>query len=323
MPRTLLPTVLLLTLAAAPLQGQEADPAPPEASIAVRPTNASLQRSVQFDEQGTPQNRNANLSIAFIAEVETDLDVLSVDATAIESITSSLGVPLSLRDDRNRARNTQPLQRRNGEDGPGSVSFQVNLPEPPDLRGVGRARGTLVLTVADGPARELRFVPIDRYLGRTATVEDMDDAAVETVREGNGRVRFTVPDGFSARVGRVGYAAAGKPAAFERDPARMSNRGNGTSSLWIDAASIPAGGGVVFRVYPSVREVSLPWECGPFDLPSAEAAGGLRLAMRTVAEGEAPEAAGKDQAEIEGKAEAEDTPLPLRIDGEIQPDDRG
>ncbi len=99
----------------------------------------------------------------------------------------------------------------------------------------------------------------------------------------------------------------------------MSTRGNGTASLWIDEGSIPEGGGVVFRVYPSTREVSIPWECGPFELPSADAGGGLRLAMRTVAEGEAPEGAGEEEAPAwrRRRSRLGRGSLPLRIDGEV------
>ena len=203
----------------------------PEVVVEVRPIHAQLQRSVRFDEEGMPQQQNASLSMQFLAEVHTELEVLSVAPPEVESVTSSFGVPLTLPEQPQRRQGPQPLQRRNGLNGPGSIAFPFNLADPPVLRGINEARGTITLIVAEGPRRELRFVPIERYLDRTAVVEDLDDAEVAVARETNGHFRFTVPDGLTGRFSGIGYATPGAAAAFEQEVARFNNRNNGRSTL--------------------------------------------------------------------------------------------
>ncbi|BAM04609.1 hypothetical protein [Phycisphaera mikurensis] len=317
------PVLLLIALGtlAAPARPQQAveaaepaDAAAAGVTLSVRPVHVQLQRSLGFDEEGEVRQRDAGLAIRLVADVETGLEVLSVAPPEVASLTCSFGLAIPLPPGARPRQGPQPLQRRHGDAGPGSVSIQLQLPHPPAADGIREASGTLTLTVADGPRRELRFVPLDRFLGRTVVVEDLGGAEVKPTRDRNGRVRFDVPAALARKVGGVGYARPGEAAAFDPEPARFSPQGGDQATVWLQDQRVPEGGGVVFRVYPDAREIVLPWRCGPFALPTAQPPAGLRLALRTVAEGAAPEGEAGP-----GAAEAADRPLPLRIDGEPQP----
>lgn len=312
----------LVLTAPRPAAGQDADAelapevAVPEVVVEVRPSHARLQRSVRFDEEGLPQRRDADLSLSLRAEFTTELQVLGVRQPKFTSITSSFGEELAIPEQRQEGASLQ-LERRGQEGEAGSVSFSIGLPDPPALRGIGEMRGTITVVVADGPRRELRFVPLERYTGRTAVVEDVGGAEVEVSGVEQGRVTFLFSSELVVRISAVGYAALGGAAQFDSNRVSFNTRFNDRMGMALRQDQIPEGGGVVFQVYPETREIELAWSCGPFDLPAPPIGAQGHLAIRTVGEGEAH----AGEAPAAPDAVEPDRALPLRIGDQVQPMD--
>ena len=298
---------------------REAPPAPPAGGVAirVRPTNVSRQDRIQFGEDGGLEARSANMSLSFQAEVHTDLELLGTATPAVEALETLAGERLFI-DPRRNSLGPQPLQapqnRHRGGDaaGPPVVSFSVSIHEPPAARGVRSARGTLTLVTPDSEVRELRFVPLDRFLHRTAVVEGLGGAEFELKRQGPQALQVVFPERLAANLHEVGFAGPG--GGFEqlqRGRAHTYQR-DGQTTVQLQRDEMPEGGGVVLRMYPKVRELVVPWRCGPFELPTPDRDQAPRLALSLVAPDAPFPGAEPDGADPAPGPE----PLPLRIVGE-------
>ena len=290
------------------------DPDAAGVSVRVRPTHVSRQETVRFGDDGGVQQRGGSLSLQFVAEVSGGPGLLGTALPEVSTLETLAGGSLSIQPDGRRG--LQPLQAVGGR-GQGAaaatrqLSFAVSVADPPAAQGVRSARGTITFVEPDGPLRELRFVPLERFTGRTALVEDMGDAAFRLEAQGPDAVQLAFPEAFERHLVDVALAdPAGGVRVLERGRWNTWRR-DGTAYLRLRGEEVPEGGGLVLRLHPTLREVVIPWSCGPFDLPVPGGDAGPHLAMRTTDPADAMPAAGAG-----GGAEPRVEPLPLRVLGE-------
>jgi len=240
-------------------------------AITVRPNSFSVSLSLNFDENGRVRHESQSAYLSLAVNTDADERILAIDEVVVDQVRTDDDHFLPTRDSSSRA-NYRHLVNQHHHSSNLSANIRFEQVPPRSSKSLKRIAGRLKVRYATGEPKRATLAPLEKYLGRKIRFAGLKDQWLALRRDDDGEDRWELEMKRSIlpHVRQIEFQdGRGNAQPFSHRGASYNDE---RITLRLQVA-VPDDGKLMVQVQPNLRQLEVPFELGPIDLPWGDEAG--------------------------------------------------